>query len=42
MNQYAVAHRLGMSLGEVRAWPVEDFNGWVAYFNILEARRDGP
>lgn len=32
MEPYRLADRLGCSIADVRAMPLEDANSWVAYF----------
>ena len=31
---FALADRLGKTLGEIGAMPVDEFNGWLAYFAL--------
>jgi hypothetical protein len=37
--RYALADRLGKTLAEIDAMTVEEFNGWQAYVQVLEDKR---
>ena len=36
MEEFAIAHRLGTTVGEIQSMSASEFDGWRQYFILME------